>query len=121
MRPISISRVLTNAFYKKVCKADLPKVLDTIRAYRELDIWIELTTLIIPGYNDSEESLRAIAKFIAKELGPQVPWHVSAFYPTYKLMDVKRTSPETLARAREIGLEEGLRYVYEGNIPGSDG
>ena len=109
------------SFYKKVCKAELPKVLDTIRTYRKLNIWIELTTLIIPGHNDSEEELRAIAKFIVNELGPQVPWHVSAFYPTYKLPDAPPTSPKTLKRAREIGLEEGLRYVYEGNIPGSDG
>ncbi|HVN96405.1 MAG TPA: AmmeMemoRadiSam system radical SAM enzyme [Syntrophorhabdaceae bacterium] len=109
------------SFYKKICKAELSKVLDTIRTYRKLDIWIELTTLIIPGYNDKEEALRAIARFIMDELGPQVPWHVSAFYPTYKLLDAKRTSPETLKRARELGLEAGLRYVYEGNIPGSDG
>ncbi len=109
------------SFYKKVCKAELAKVLDTIRTYRTLDIWIELTTLIIPGYNDGEGSLRSIARFIVEELGPQVPWHVSAFYPTYKLLDIKRTNPATLARAREIGLEEGLRYVYEGNVPGSEG
>jgi pyruvate formate lyase activating enzyme len=109
------------SFYKKVCKAELPKVLDTIKTYRKLNIWIELTTLIIPGYIDSEEEFRAIARFILNELGPQVPWHVSAFYPTYKLLDVSRTSPKTLKRARAIGLEEGLRYVYEGNIPGSDG
>ncbi len=109
------------SFYKKVCKAELSKVLETIRNYRKLDIWIELTTLIIPGYNDNEDALRAIAKFIVGELGSQVPWHVSAFYPTYKLRETKRTSPETLKRARDIGLEEGLRYVYEGNIPGSDG
>jgi pyruvate formate lyase activating enzyme len=109
------------AFYRKVCKAELPKVLDTIRAYRKMDIWIELTTLIIPGHNDNEEALRAIARFIVNELGPQVPWHVSAFYPTYKLLDAPRTSPKALERARAIGIEEGLRYVYEGNIPGSDG
>ncbi len=108
-------------FYRKVCKADLGKVLDTIRAYRKLDIWIELTTLIIPGHNDEEGSLRAIARFIRDELGPHVPWHVSAFYPTYKLLHVPPTSLEILRRAREIGLEEGLRYVYEGNVPGSDG
>ena len=108
-------------FYKKVCKADLSKVLDTIRAYRKQDIWIELTTLIIPGHNDGEKPLREIAQFIKKELGAHVPWHVSAFYPTYKLLDAPPTGPEVLRRAREIGLEEGLRYVYEGNIPGSDG
>ncbi len=109
------------SFYKKICKADLTRVIDTIRTYRKLNIWIELTTLIIPGYNDSEDGLRGIAKFIVNELGPHVPWHVSAFYPTYKLFDVPRTSPKTLEQARQIGLEEGLRYVYEGNVPGSEG
>lgn len=109
------------SFYKKVCNADLPKVLNTIRAYRKLNIWIELTTLIIPGYNDNEEKLRAMAKFIVDELGPQVPWHVSAFYPTYKLLEAPRTSQKTLEKAHRIGLEAGLRYVYEGNLPGSEG
>lgn len=109
------------SFYKKVCNADLSKVLNTIRAYRKLNIWIELTTLIIPGYNDNEEELQAIAKFIVDELGPQVPWHVSAFYPTYKLLDAPRTSQKILEKAHRIGLEAGLRYVYEGNLPGSEG
>jgi pyruvate formate lyase activating enzyme len=108
-------------FYKKVCGADLSRVLDTIRLYKKLGIWIELTTLIIPGHNDSEKELQGIAKFIKDELGAETPWHVSAFYPTYKLLDANRTSSKTLHRARQIGMEEGLRYVYEGNIPGSDG
>jgi len=109
------------AFYRKVCGAKLSHVLDTIKSYKKLGIWIEITTLIIPGHNDSETELRAIAQFIKKELGVETPWHVSAFYPTYKLLDARRTPPETLYRARKIGIEEGLRYVYEGNIPGSDG
>lgn len=108
-------------FYKKVCGAELQNVLSTIRAYKHLGIWIELTTLIIPGYNDSEEEFRMIAKFIKDNLGIETPWHVSAFYPTYKLTDAPRTQAKTLQRAREIGIEEGLRYVYMGNIPGSDG
>jgi pyruvate formate lyase activating enzyme len=111
----------SQSFYKSVCGAELSNVLDTIRCYKKLGIWIEITTLIIPGYNDSENELRGIAGFIKNELGPETPWHVSAFYPTYKLLDAGRTSPVILRRAREIGLEEGLRYVYEGNIPGSDG
>lgn len=109
------------SFYRKICKAELSAVLDTIRSYKRLGIWIELTTLIIPGHNDGDEEFRSIARFIRDELGPETPWHVSAFYPTYKLQEPPRTKPETLARAREIGLREGLRYVYEGNIPGSDG
>jgi len=108
-------------FYKKVCGAELQNVLSTIRAYKNLGIWIELTTLIIPGYNDSEEEFKAIAQFIKNDLGIETPWHVSAFYPTYKLTDASRTPAKTLQKAREIGIEEGLRYVYLGNIPGSDG
>ena len=108
-------------FYKKVCGAELEGVLDTIKIYKSLGIWIELTTLVIPGYNDKEEELKAIAQFIKTDLGVETPWHVSAFYPTYKLTDAPRTPAKTLQRAREIGLEAGLRYVYMGNIPGSDG
>lgn len=108
-------------FYKKVCKADIKGVLDTIRLYKKLEIWIEITTLIIPGYNDSEDELRNIARFIKEDIGAETPWHVSAFYPTYKLLDPPRTSLHILHRARQIGIEEGLRYVYEGNVPGSDG
>jgi len=108
-------------FYKKVCGAELEGVLDTITVYKSLGIWIELTTLVIPGYNDKEEELKAIALFIKDNLGVETPWHVSAFYPTYKLTDAPRTPAKTLERAREIGIEEGLRYVYMGNIPGSDG
>ncbi len=111
----------TDKFYKKTCGADLSRVLDTIRLYKKLGIWIELTTLIIPGYNDSEAELRAIARFIKNDLGVETPWHVSAFYPTYKLLDAPRTPAKTLHRAWEIGNEEGLRYVYQGNIPGSAG
>ncbi|MEI6152536.1 MAG: AmmeMemoRadiSam system radical SAM enzyme [Deltaproteobacteria bacterium] len=108
-------------FYRKVCGADLSRVLDTIRLYKKLGIWIEITTLIVPGHNDSEKELRSIAKFIKDDLGAETPWHVSAFYPTYKLLDVSRTSPITIHKARQIGMDEGLRYVYEGNIQGSDG
>lgn len=108
-------------FYKKVCGAELSGVLDTIKVYKKLRIWIELTTLIIPGHNDSEGELRGIAQFIKNELGAETPWHVSAFYPTYKLLNAPGTPAKTLHRAREIGLDEGLRYVYEGNIPGSEG
>ncbi len=98
-------------FYKKVCGAELNGVLDTIKVYRSLGIWIELTTLVIPGYNDTDEEIRSIARFINNELGAETPWHVSAFYPTYKLTDAPRTPAKTLQNAREIGIEEGLRYV----------
>jgi len=107
----------TDDFYKKICGARLQPVLDSIKLYRELGIWIEITTLVIPGHNDSDSELRDIAKFI-KSVGEDIPWHVSRFHPTYKLIDQPITSAETLSRAREIGLETGLRYVYEGNLPG---
>jgi len=104
-------------FYKNICGARLQHVLDAIRLYKELGIWIEITTLVIPGHNDSDEQLSGIAQFI-KSTGEEIPWHVSRFHPTYKLTDQPPTSPETLKRARHIGLKAGLRYVYEGNIPG---
>ncbi len=107
-------------FYHKICGAKLQPVLDTIRLYRELGIWVEVTTLIIPGYNDNEEELKGIADFILS-VGAEIPWHVSAFYPTYELKDAPRTPAKTLGRARQIGIDAGLRYVYEGNIPGEGG
>jgi pyruvate formate lyase activating enzyme len=107
-------------FYRRVCGARLQPTLDTIRAYKEFGIWIELTTLIIPNHNDTEEELRDIVRFI-RELGVDTPWHVTAFYPTYKLNDQPRTPVALLRKAREIGLKEGLRYVYTGNVPGDNG
>jgi pyruvate formate lyase activating enzyme len=104
-------------FYKKVCGARLQPVLDAIRRYKELGIWIEITTLVIPGHNDSDAELKKIAEFI-RSVGEDVPWHVSRFHPTYKLTDKPVTPVDTLTRARQIGLDTGLRYVYEGNIPG---
>ena len=110
----------TEPFYKKICGARLAPVLESIEYMRSLGIWVELTTLIIPGRNDSEDELRAIAKWISKT-DRAMPWHLSAFHPAYKLMDLPATPIETIERAREIGLEEGLRYVYTGNIPGMKG
>ncbi|WP_456475565.1 AmmeMemoRadiSam system radical SAM enzyme [Candidatus Pyrohabitans sp.] len=107
----------TEEFYRKVCGARLKPVLESIRLYKELGIWIEVTTLIIPGYNDDEEQLRGIARFI-KSVGESIPWHVTRFHPEYKLMGVPSTPLETLRRAREIGEEEGLMYVYIGNVLG---
>jgi pyruvate formate lyase activating enzyme len=104
-------------FYRNICGAKLQPVLDAIRLYREYGIWIEITTLVIPGHNDSDEELAGIARFI-KSVGEDIPWHVSRFHPTYKLIDEPSTPAETLQRARRIGQQEGLRYVYEGNIPG---
>jgi pyruvate formate lyase activating enzyme len=101
--------------YRKICGARLQPVLDTIGMYRELGIWIEITTLIIPTYNDSEDQLLGIAGFIAG-LGTQIPWHISAFYPTYKLTDIPPTQPAALRKAKEIGSAQGLKHIYTGNI-----
>ncbi len=104
-----------NEFYKKVCGAKLQPVLDTIKFMTKLGVWVEITTLIIPGYNDSEESLGSIIDFI-KSVDPAIPWHVTQFYPTHELMDRPRTPLETLKKARDMGIEKGLKYVYEGNV-----
>lgn len=113
-------KAFTDKFYKEVCRARLQPVLDSIKLMHELGIWVEVTTLIIPGWNDSEEELRDIARFI-KDVSPSIPWHVTAFHPTYKMMDKPPTPVSILRKAREIGLNEGLRFVYEGNIPGEGG
>ena len=107
-------------FYTKVCGARLAPVLDNVRLFKSLGIWLEITTLIIPGWNDSAEELQKIARFI-KEVDPYIPWHVTAFYPTFKMLDRPATGTEILQKARDIGLQEGLSYVYEGNIPGHGG
>jgi len=109
-----------DAFYKKICGARQQPVLDTIKLMKELGVWVEVTTLLIPSYNDSEEFLKEVAGFI-KSVDDAMPWHVTQFYPTYKLLDQPRTPVKTLRRAREIGLKAGLKYVYEGNIPGEGG
>jgi pyruvate formate lyase activating enzyme len=108
-------------FYREVAGATLAGVLDTLKVYKRLGIWIEVTTLIIPGHNDDEADLKGIARFIVEELGSETPWHVTAFYPTYKMLDRPPTPVSTLRRARQIGLKAGLKYVYEGNIPGEGG
>jgi pyruvate formate lyase activating enzyme len=107
-------------FYRKVCGARLQPVLDTIRHLKKQGVWVEITTLIIPGYNDSEKSINNIVDFILS-VDSAIPWHVSQFYPTYELMDSPRTPVETLRWARDLGLQKGLKYVYEGNIPGEGG
>jgi len=107
-------------FYHEVCGAKLQPVLDNIRLYKELGVWVEVTTLIIPGYSDDENQLKGIAGFI-KNVDENIPWHVTAFYPAYRLLDVPPTPVESLRKAREIGKKAGLRYVYEGNVLGEGG
>ncbi len=101
--------------YKKVCGARLQPVLDTIRRMRELGVWVEVTTLVIPGLNDGEGELRDIAGFLAG-VDPSLPWHISRFHPDYEYTDAPPTPVATLRRAREIGREAGLRFVYVGNV-----
>lgn len=104
-----------DGFYKKLCHARLQPVLDTIKKAHEIGIWVEVTTLVIPGENDSIKELTSIAEFIAS-VSKDMPWHVTAFYPQYKMQDKAHTSPETLFRAYDIGTRAGLKYVYTGNI-----
>lgn len=111
----------SEGFYRDIVHARLSEVLDSIIEYRKQGIWIELTTLIIPGLNDSDAELQGIASFIVTNLGVDTPWHVTGFHPVYRLTYYPPTPVATLRRAREIGLAAGLRYVYEGNIPGEGG
>lgn len=110
----------SDKFYRDVCGARLAPVLESIERMRELGVWVEVTTLVIPDMNDSEEELRRIARWINRT-DKRMPWHISAFHPAYKMGDVPPTPVETLEKARDIGIEEGLRYVYTGNIPGHKG
>jgi len=104
-------------FYRRECGARLAPVLETLRGMRERGIFIEVTTLLIPGENDSPEEIRQIAEFVAG-LSPDVPWHVSAFHPTFKKTDRPRTRRDAIYRALEIGREVGLNFLYAGNVPG---
>lgn len=103
-------------FYRRVCGSQLKEVLDCIRDYRKRGIWIEITTLVIPGENDDSEQLNGIARFIADELGPDTPWHISRFFPCHRMPDHPPTPLSSLERALEAGDRAGLRYVYEGNV-----
>ncbi len=115
-------KAFSDEFYVSLCGARLQPVLDTLLYLRhETEVWTEITTLLIPGKNDSDAEIAAESQWIARELGPDVPLHFSAFHPDYKLTDVERTPAATLARARKIALGEGLRYVYTGNVRDRDG
>lgn len=102
--------------YQEYPKARLKPVLNSLKKMKAQGIWLEVTTLIIPGLNDDDEQLRDMTKFIAEELGPDTPWHVSRFHPTYKMTDRPSTPAETLLRAKAIGKEAGLHYIYVGNL-----
>jgi pyruvate formate lyase activating enzyme len=104
-----------DGYYQKVCKGKLGPVLKSIEKMRKLNIWVEVTTLVVPGENDSDEELRKIARFLA-EIDKSIPWHISRFYPQYKMEDLESTPMKVLDKAYEIGQEAGLRYVYLGNV-----
>ena len=107
--------------YRKYVGARLQPVLDSLKVMKRLGIWLEVTTLVIPGINDDPAELRDAASFVAQELGVETPWHISRFFPAYEMTDVPLTPVSTLQRAREIGLEAGLKYVYVGNVPDDGG
>jgi len=107
-------------FYKKRCGARLKPVLESLIKMKEMGIWVEITTLLIPALNDSDEELKDIAQFIA-DLGKETPWHISRFHPQFKMLNVPVTPVSSLHRAVEIGKQAGLKYVYSGNVPGDEG
>jgi len=113
-------KAFSDRFYKEQCGAKLEPVLRTLETMKRLGIWLEVTTLLIPGLNDSEEELRDISQFLA-DLDKDIPWHISRFHPTYRLTDIPSTPPESIRTARDLGYEAGLRYVYTGNLPGDEG
>jgi pyruvate formate lyase activating enzyme len=107
----------TDDFYEKLCKGHLDPVLDTLKYIKhETSCWLELTTLLIPGHNDSEKEIEEMTTWVVEHLGPDVPMHFTAFHPDYKMMDVPSTPFSTLTRSREIAIRNGVRYAYTGNV-----
>ncbi len=112
----------TEDFYVKLTGAHLQPILDTLTyIHHETDCWLEITTLLIPGHNDSDAEIEALSQWVAQELGPDVPLHFTAFHPDWKMPDVPPTPPQTLSRARNIALQAGLHYVYTGNVHDTTG
>jgi pyruvate formate lyase activating enzyme len=110
-------KAFTEEFYKKVTGGELAPVLDTLRYLKhETDVWFELTTLLIPGHNDSDAEIERMTQWVVRELGPEVPMHFTAFHPDYRMLDVPHTPPQTLTRARQIAVKNGVRYAYTGNV-----
>ncbi len=112
----------TERFYRQICAGSLQPVLETlIYLKRHTKVWLEITTLIIPGENDSEAELERLTQWVMEQLGPDVPVHFTAFHPDYKMLDRPHTPPETLSLARRIALKNGLRYAYTGNVQDPEG
>jgi pyruvate formate lyase activating enzyme len=115
-------KAFTEDFYFELSKAHLQPVLDTLLYLKhETDVWIELTTLVIPGKNDSERELEEMTQWVVEQLGPDVPMHFTAFHPDYMMLDIPRTPGQTLTRAREIAMKNGVRYAYTGNVHDAKG
>ena len=115
-------KAFTERFYKNICAGELQPVLDTlVYLKRETNVWFELTTLVIPGENDSDDEFAEMTGWVMEHLGPDVPMHFTAFHPDWKMLDRPSTPPDTLTRARRIALEAGIRYVYTGNVHDLEG
>ena len=115
-------KAFTERFYHKICGGHLAPVLETLEYIRQhTDTWLELTTLLIPGENDSDDELHRLSAWVAEKLGAEVPIHFTAFHPDWKMRDTARTPAATLTRARRIALQNGLRYAYTGNVHDSEG
>lgn len=114
-------KAFTEDFYKTYCGARLKHVKESLILMKSSGVFVEVTTLLIPGLNDDKKELEDLAAFVADDLGSETPWHISRFHPTYKLTDRPSTPVATLIAAREIGIKAGLKYVYLGNVPGEGG
>ncbi len=114
-------KAFTEDFYKNFCGAKLEPVKKNLSYLKSKGVFLEVTTLLIPGKNDDEKELKMMAEFIVETLGPRTPWHISRFYPAYHMKDISPTPVGMLSQAREIGINAGLRYVYIGNVPGHAG
>ncbi len=115
-------KAFTEEFYFKICGGHLQPVLDTLKYLKhETNVWFELTTLLIPGHNDSDEELSDMTEWVVENLGPDIPMHFTAFHPDWKMMDVPPTPPSTLTRARKIAMRNGVRYAYTGNVHDVEG
>jgi pyruvate formate lyase activating enzyme len=112
----------SESFYHRLCTGHLTPVLDTLAYLKhQTGVWLEITTLLIPGENDAEQELRELSRWVMQNLGPDVPLHFSAFHPDFRMLDTPATPPETLRRAREIAREAGLHHVYTGNVHDPEG
>jgi pyruvate formate lyase activating enzyme len=115
-------KAFTERFYQRICAGQLQPVLDALLYLKhQAKVWLEITTLLIPGENDSDAELEELTQWVVEHLGPDVPLHFSAFHPDYKMLDVTRTPAATLKRARQIALKNGVRYAYMGNIHDEEG